>query len=116
MRRQQIENAAFEVATQVRAVEDSIEAALAEIADLQGKMVRARGVTGIAFVASHPAFEQLASATAGLVAARGGIANCHSALAETKKLVPGLRTVGWGNGDECPPPGGLAVPDLRIVS
>ena len=45
MRKQQIENAAYEVATQVRAVEDSIEAALAEIAELQARMVRARGVT-----------------------------------------------------------------------
>ena len=35
MRKQMIENAAYEVATQVRAVEDSIEAALAEIAELQ---------------------------------------------------------------------------------
>ena len=35
MRKQMIENAAFEVATQVRAVEESIEAALAELAELQ---------------------------------------------------------------------------------
>ena len=41
MRKQMIENAAYEVATQVRAVEDSIEAALAEIAELQARMVRA---------------------------------------------------------------------------
>jgi len=45
MRKHQIENAAFEVATQVRAVEDSIEAALAELAELQARMVHARGVT-----------------------------------------------------------------------
>ena len=36
MRKQMIEIAAYEVATQVRAVEDSIETALAEIAELQG--------------------------------------------------------------------------------
>ena len=35
MRKQMIEDAAYEVATQVRAVEDSIEAALIEIAELQ---------------------------------------------------------------------------------
>ncbi len=35
MRKQMIENAAYEVATQVRAVEESIEAALAELAELQ---------------------------------------------------------------------------------
>ena len=117
MRKEQIQNAAYEVATQVRAVEESIEAAIAEIADLQAKMVHARGVTGVAFVTSHAAFEQLANATVGLVSARGGIANCHSALVETKAFVPGLRTVSWGDvDDECPPPSGLAAPGLRVVA
>ena len=50
MRKQMIENAAYEVATQVRAVEDSIEAALVEIAELQTKMVHARVVTRAGFV------------------------------------------------------------------
>lgn len=116
MRKQMIENAAFEVATQVRVVEESIEEALAEIAELQSKMVHARGVTGIGFVTSHSAFEQLVAATSGLVAARGGIANCHAALAESRKLVPGLRTVSWGDGDECPPAEGRNAPDLRVVA
>ena len=38
----------------------------------------------------------------GLVAARGGIANCHAALAETSKSIPGLRTVGFGDQSDCP--------------
>jgi hypothetical protein len=113
MRKQMIENAAYEVATQVRAVEDSIEAALIELAELQSKMVRARGVTGAAFVTSHPAFEQLAATTTGLVAARGGIANCHVALAETRKSIPGLRTTGFGDVGDCPPT--AAQVDLRVV-
>ena len=113
MRKQQIENAAYEVATQVRAVEESIEAAIAEIADLQSKMVHARAVTGVAFVASHPAFEQLAAATLGLVSARGGIANCHTALVETKASVPGLRTVAFGD-NECPDSTGAGI--LRVVA
>jgi hypothetical protein len=116
MRKQKIENAAYEVATQVRAVEESIEAALIELAELQSRMCSARGVTGAGFVATHAAFEQLAAATSGLVAARGGIGNCHAALAEAKQFIPGLRTVSWGDVDECPPPGGLAAPDLRIVA
>jgi len=41
MRKQMIEDAAFDVATQVRAVEDSIETALVELAELQTKMVQA---------------------------------------------------------------------------
>jgi hypothetical protein len=113
MRKMMIENAAYEVATQVRAVEDSIEAALMELAELQSRMVRARSVTNAGFVASHPAFEQLAATTGGLVAARGGIANCHAALAETKKSIPGLRTIAIGD-DDCPPASGHA--DLRIVA
>lgn len=113
MRKEVIENAAYEVAAQVRAVEESIEAALIELAELQTRMVRARSVTNAGFVASHAAFEQLAAATGGLVAARGGIAHCHAALAETRKSIPGLRTVAIGD-DDCPPATGHA--DLRVVA
>lgn len=114
MRKQNIENAAYEVATQVRTVEESIEAAIAQLAELQSRMVHARSVTGVGFVTSHAAFEQLAVTTSSLVAARGGIANCHVALAETRKAVPGLRTVSWGDGEECPPDTGIG--GLRIVA
>jgi hypothetical protein len=31
------------------------------------------------------------------------MANCHGALVEAKQLVPGLRTVGFGDMQECPP-------------
>ena len=112
MRKQMIENAAFDVATQVRTVEDSIETALAELAELQTKMVYARSATRAGFVVTHPAFEQLAVATSALIAARGGIAHCHAALAESQKTIPGLRTVSWGDGQECPP----ATAELRIVA
>lgn len=113
MRKHQIENAAFEVATQVRAVEDTIEAALAEIAELQARMVRARGIMRANMVTSHAAFEQLAATTSSLIAARGGIAHCHVALAETKQTIPGLRTVGFGDEGDCPPSG---FADLRVVA
>ena len=112
MRKQMIENAAHEVATQVRAVEDSIEAALIEIAELQTKMVHARVATRAGFANTHDAFAQLAAATTGLVAARGGIAHCHAALAETRKTIPGLRTVSWGDNEECPPQSA----QLRVVA
>ena len=113
MRKQMMEDAAFEVATQVRAVEESIEAVLIEMADLQAKMVHARVATKAGFVNSHEAFAQLAAATNGIVAARGGIANCHAALAETRKTIPGLRTVGFGDVGECPP---AAAANLRVVA
>ncbi len=115
MRKQIVENAAYEVATQVRAVETSIESALIELAELQARMVHARAATKAGFVSTHAAFEQLAAATSGLVAARGGIANCHAALVETRKTIPGLRTVAFGDGDDCDDPK-TAFGDLRVVA
>lgn len=102
MRKQMIETAAYDVAAQVRAVEESIEAALIELAELQTRMIHARAVTNAGFVNSHTAFEQLGATTSGLIAARGGIAHCHAALAETRKTIPGLRTVAWGDNEDCP--------------
>ena len=113
MRKVQIENAAFNVATQVRTVEETIDQALGEMAELQSRLVHARSVTGIGVATSHAAFEQLAAALGALVAARGGIANCHGALVEARQFVPGLRTVSFGD-HECPPE--EARVDLRIVA
>lgn len=114
MRKQIIENAAYEVATQVRAVEDSIDAAMAEIAELQARIMRANSVARAGFATVHPTLEQLATAVTGLVATRGAIVGCHAALADAKANVPGLRTVMIGDGDDCPPTTGRG--DLRIVA
>lgn len=115
MRKKLIEDAAFEVATQVRAVEDAIESALEEIAELQGRMIRARAVAGVATATGHEALQELANATLGLVSARGGMANCHAILKNTTQQVPGLRTVGFGEATECPPPSATVAP-LRVVA
>ncbi len=114
MRKQMIESAAYEVATQTRAVEDAIEHALAEIAELQGRMIRARATFGVATATGHEAFEQLALAVQSLVKARGGMANCHISMKEAMQLVPGLRTVSFGDAQECPPQQARA--DLRVVA
>jgi hypothetical protein len=114
MRKQIVENAAHEVATQVREVEDIIDSSLGELAELQARLIRAVGVTGIAHVRIQAAFDQLSATTMNLVAARGNIGSCHVALAEAKAFVPGLRTVSWGDGDnDCPK---TAHADLRIVA
>jgi hypothetical protein len=42
------------------------------------------------------------------------MADCHGALVEAKQLVPGLRTVGFGDAQECPPASGAA--NLRVVA
>ena len=112
MRKHMIQQSAHEVATQVRAVEDSIEAALIELAELQSRMIRARAVAGVGIGTGHEALEQVASALQGLVAARGGMASAHASLRQAKDQVPGLRAVGFGDGGECPPPSGF----LRAVS
>ena len=114
MRRQIIQDAAYEVATQVRVVEDTIDSALAEIAELQARILRANAVAGVGFATVHPTLEQLASAVGGLVATRGAIVGCHAALADAKVKVPGLRTVAIGDEGECPPK--TAFADLRVVA
>jgi len=112
MRKQMIENAAFEVATQVRTVEDTVDAALAEIAELQARIMRANSVAGVGFAAVHPTLEKLATAVGNLVECRGAIVGCHEALADAKQKVPGLRAVAIGD-SECPPSGRA---DLRVVA
>lgn len=114
MRKQMIENAAFEVASQVRSVEDCIDSTLAELAELQAKMIHARTVAGTGVATGHGAFEELAVAMQSLVAARGGMMRCHAELVEAKQFVPGLRAVSFGDAGECPPVKGAA--DLRIVA
>ena len=115
MRKELIQNAAFEVAAQVREVEHCIDAALTEIAELQARIMRANAVAKTSVTTAHGAIEKLVSATQGLVTARGSIAGCHSALVEAKQFVPGLRTVSFGDGYDCPPDT-ASSPDLRIVA
>ena len=114
MRKQQIENAAFGIATQVRAVEDTIDAALAELAELQGRMVRARSTMGVGPATGQSAFLKLGQTLTALVEARGGMADCHASLADATQFVPGLRTVSFGDGSDCPKTSATA--DLRIVA
>ena len=113
MRKQMIENAAYEVATQVRAVEDSIDATLTEIAELQMRMMHVNSVAGVGPAAIHSALAQVSTALASLVSARGSVVACHGELVLAKAKVPGLRTVAFGD-EECPPQQGRA--DLRVVA
>ncbi|HUP67440.1 MAG TPA: hypothetical protein VM145_04420 [Sphingomicrobium sp.] len=114
MRKQLIENAAFEVATQVRAVEDSIDATLTEIAELQSRVMHVNSVAGVGPAPIHAALQELSSALSNLVEARGAIVSCHVELSSAKEKVPGLRTVGFGDEGPCPKTARHA--DLRIVA
>jgi hypothetical protein len=113
MRKQMIENAAYEVATQVRTVEDSIDCALSEIAELQARVLRVNSIARVGPGTIHQTLEQLAAAISSLVETRGSIVACHASLADAKGKVPGLRTVAFGDGEECPK---IAAVDLRIVA
>lgn len=114
MRKQIIQSAAYDVATQVRAVEETIDSALNEIAELQARIMHVNSLAGVGYGVIHPTLEKLASAVIGLVDTRGAIVACHEHLAEAKGKVPGLRTVSWGDGQECPPASGAV--DLRVVA
>ena len=113
MRKQIIENAAFEVATQIRTVEDGIDTVIAEAAELQARIMRAHSVSQAGVGVVNPPLEQLAAAINGLVQTRGSMVACHAALVDAKGKVPGLRTTSWGDAEDCPKkPTGV----LRIVA
>lgn len=115
MRKQIITTAAFDVAEQVRTVEDVIDTALSEIAELQSRMMHARSVSGVGVRTGHDALEHLTVACSALVTARGGMGNCHAALLDAKGAVPGLRTTSFGDA-ECPPAQKTALAGLRVVA
>jgi len=115
MRKQMIENAAYEVATQVRAVEDAIDSTLAEVAELQSRVMHVNSVAGVGPAPIHAALENLSATLLNLVQARGAIVACHGELVVAQKKVPGLRTVGFGDLQPCPDTKGTHV-DLRVVA
>ena len=78
-------------------------------------MMRARSLATVSVATGQEALQQLVVATQALVGARGSMAGCHAALVAAKDEVPGLRTVAFGEPDECPPPKGLDN-HLRIVA
>lgn len=105
MRKQMIQQAAYDVGTQVRLVEEKIEDALAELAELQARMIRARATAKVATATGHQALEQVAQSLNGMVAARGNVAMAHAILKETAQEVPGLRgTVMFGDEVDTPTP------------
>lgn len=113
MRKQILETAALDVAEQVRTVESTIDTALSEIAELQGRLMRARSVAQVGVRTGQDALQHLAEALNALVSARGGMGNCHAALIDAKGFVPGLRTVSFGDTTDCPPEGRH---ELRVVA
>ena len=88
MRKQIIEQAAIDVAEQVRTVEHVIDTALTEIAELQGRMLRARAVAHVGVRTGQDALQHLSDTLVALVSARGGMGNCHAALIDARMSFP----------------------------
>lgn len=113
MRRDAIWNAVHEVGIHTRAVEDLIESALVELAELQSKLVQVSNVAGVKYETLQQSFEGVSTTINDLVKVRGSMAQCHQVFVETKEKIPGVRTTSWGNGNVCC---GSAQTDLRIVA
>lgn len=99
MRKQLIQHTAHEVAAQTRIIEDTIETALIQLAELHARLVRVSNVAGISYSTLQESFEHVAATTNDMVRVRGSMAQCHIAFAEAKEHIPGLRSVAWG---DCP--------------
>ena len=118
MRKILLENAALDVAHQVRAVEDNLDATLEELAQLQTAMLRARRVANVSVVTGQAALASLADTMQTLVAARASIGQCHIELKTSKKDVPGLRMSDIGEDGDSPPitPKGMTSDGLKVVA
>jgi hypothetical protein len=113
MRKQEIWDAAHEVAIHTRTVEGLIESALVELAELQSKLVRVSDVAGVPYSTLQQSFEGVAGTINELVRVRGTMADCHRQFVDAKEHIPGLRTVSWGDGSPCNCK--VARTDLRVV-
>jgi hypothetical protein len=114
MRKQEVWDAAHEVAIHTRAVEGLIESALIELAELQSKLVRVSDVAGVSYATLQQSFEGIAATTNELVKVRGSMAQCHQAFVDAKEKIPGIRTTSWGDGTPCNCK--TAQTDLRVVA
>jgi hypothetical protein len=114
MRKQMIWNAVHEVGIKTRAVEELIESALAELAELQSRLIQVSNVAGVSYSTLQESFEGVAGTINDLVRVRGSMAQCHKTFVETKEMIPGVRTTSWGDGDPCNCK--IAQTDLRVVA
>jgi DNA replicative helicase MCM subunit Mcm2 (Cdc46/Mcm family) len=114
MRKQEIWNAVHEVGIHTRAAEELIESALAELAQLQAKVVHVSNVAGVSYSTLQDSFEGVSSTINELVKVRGTMARCHEVFLEAKEQIPGVRPNKWGDPDPCCPK--IAETDLRVVA
>jgi hypothetical protein len=107
--------AATKVASQLIPTETAIDDAVAQISALTTVMLSARVEAELSAVVGQSAFDHVGEATRMLFQARSHIVQAHQHLAETKIQI-GLRTVGLGDGTECPPMKGSAAMSDNVIS
>ncbi|MEN3972112.1 hypothetical protein WJS89_05470 [Sphingomicrobium sp. XHP0235] len=114
MRKQAVQSAARDVATQLRSLEESIDHTLEQLAYLQTSMLNARSTARVGPHIGQEALAEVAQALGSIVAGRGQIASAHALLKGTSQQVPGLREMNYGDVAETPPPSGMDT--LRVVA
>ena len=115
MRKQAVQSAARQVATQLRSLEESIDATLEELAQLQSSMLHARATAGVGPHIGQEALAEVAQALGSIVTGRGQIAQAHAYLKGTSQMVAGVRELNYGDVSQTPP-AASGMADLKIVA
>ncbi len=100
--------AAMKVARELQAAEQLLDETIQQFTRLTSTMLSARVDAGVSAVTGHAAFDSVAEANALIFQTRSKLLDTHYRLNEAKDDV-GLRTVGFGAWQDCPPPKAEAV-------
>lgn len=112
MRNERIE-ATNDIAAQLFAAEEAVDAAITQMAKLSAMMPEARLRVKVSASLGHEALKSASDALSSLINARGQIVSVHAALDQVKTDI-GLRTYGIGAGFE--KPRADSTPLLEVVS
>ena len=112
MRKERIE-ATNDIAAQLFAAEEAIDAAITQMARLSAIMPQARLKVKVSASLGHAALKHASDSLSSLIDAREQVVSVHAALDQVKTDI-GLRTYGIGAGYE--KPRAEAAPLLEIVS
>jgi hypothetical protein len=104
--------AAMKVARELQAAEELLDQAIQQFTRLTSTMLTARQDAGVSAAVGHAAFDSVAEANALIFQTRSKLLDTHYRLNEAKDDV-GLRTMGYGTLQDCPPPKAEAETSAR---
>lgn len=107
--------AAQKVAAQLTAAEADLDRAMQSLVALTTTMIEAREVAGVSHVIGQKAFDRVGEATQNLFQTRSKVIDAHLSLAEARDQV-GLRVVGLGALQDCPPMSASGGEPANVVS